>query len=134
MAGVEQKKAELEALCSECRLAERRLEDTKRGARELEISAEAVKDSVKQLETDKMRIRSDITSLRREEEELRTQVQNLKLCADSESRACEETRRRLLLLSEEEAAMKDAENRLRASLALLKKNSDDAQVSSIYSY
>ena len=54
LSGVEQKRAELEALSSECRLAERKLDDTKRSARELEISAEKVRDGVKQLENDKV--------------------------------------------------------------------------------
>lgn len=126
--GVEQKRAELEVLCSECRLAERKLEDSKRNARELEISAEAVRESVKQLEMEKSRTRSEIATYKREEEDLRTHVQNLKLAIDNESRACEDTRRRLLLLAEEEAAMKDGENRLRASLAALKKGIEESQV------
>ena len=58
-----------------------------------------------------MRIRNEINNLKREEDEMRSVVGNLRLSMESETRACEETRRRLLLLADEEGEMKDAENR-----------------------
>jgi chromosome segregation ATPase len=124
----EQKRIELEALTSDLRNTDRKLEDMRRSVRDHELTISSLKDDSNMLNTEVDKLKKESILLRKEDQDNKYQLQLTKNSLDNENKSVEDTRRRLNNLIEEEGSLKESEVRLKSSVTLLRKNLEDTQI------